>query len=186
MLAKRRLEFNGNIRSAINKLLDRVGSFYIHCEGPADDTWEGNKSPPSAGVISPMIFSSPVMANTPLPRDISNEDLSLDPQIPLQDFFPQQKQANPNAVSVPPWKKKIARQLVCIKNVRLGPSDRRVLSSAVDSLNSKNESLVYMTCCFVRDVLLNDFPAEVFIQEVAVSLVISLLRSNVICKSWRF
>ncbi|CAG7817893.1 unnamed protein product [Allacma fusca] len=173
LLSKRRLEFGGEIRSSINRLLDRVGSFYIHCEGPADDTWLGNKSVPS---ISSAVSSKPSPKNIALAsfHKMESEEKYPDADIPIQDFFPQfSKTRNPpinNDYYTPPWKKNKVIQVVSIKNIRLGPSDKRVLASTFESLNSKNEALVLMTCSFIRDVLLNDFPPEVFVQESAVSL----------------
>lgn len=66
------------------------------------------------------------------------------------------------------------------KNVRLGfgiptiqlqATDRRVFSSAVESILSKDENLTFITTCFLRDVLLEDFPAEIFIQESSAAFV---------------
>ena len=50
-------------------------------------------------------------------------------------------------------------------------TDRRVITSTTESILSKDELLVFLTTCFIRDVLLNDFPVEVFIQESGLSLV---------------
>lgn len=58
-----------------------------------------------------------------------------------------------------------------VPTVYLTGMDRRVLSSTVESILSKNEPLVLSTTCFFRDVLLHDYPPEVFIQESALCMV---------------
>jgi len=58
-----------------------------------------------------------------------------------------------------------------VPHVHLSGSDRRLLASTVESMLSKNESLVYMTTCFFRDILIHDYPPEVFVQESALSMV---------------
>jgi hypothetical protein len=59
-----------------------------------------------------------------------------------------------------------------IPSVHLAGTDRRVLASTVESLLTKNENLVFTTCCFFRDVLLQDYPPEVFVQESAICMVL--------------
>ena len=77
--------------------------------------------------------------------------------------------ANTNRAKDEPWLKSLD---FGIPTVRLDTSDRRVLSSTIESLLSKNEALVMITTCFVRDVLLNDFPPETFVQESSLCSVI--------------
>lgn len=77
--------------------------------------------------------------------------------------------SNPSASSVG---KHIGENLKFrIPHVQLTGTDRRILASTVESLLSKNDSLVLSTSCFFRDVLLRDFPPEVFIQESALCMV---------------
>ena len=66
------------------------------------------------------------------------------------------------------WTRSIS---IGVQNYRLESTDRRVLASAIESLLSQNEKLISITSSFYRDVLLNDFPPEVFIQESSLSMV---------------
>ncbi|XP_033010709.1 rotatin [Lacerta agilis] len=47
----------------------------------------------------------------------------------------------------------------------LTTTDRHVLSSSESSLRSKNHSLIWNTCELLQDVIMQDFPAEVFLQR---------------------
>ncbi|XP_064639862.1 rotatin-like [Lineus longissimus] len=62
----------------------------------------------------------------------------------------------------------------------LTPTDKHVLSSTDSSLCSKDESHVVSACEFLSDVVMKDFPAEIFIQRPAIikSLLSLLLLSE--------
>ncbi|NXB57603.1 RTTN protein, partial [Struthidea cinerea] len=47
----------------------------------------------------------------------------------------------------------------------LTSTDRHVLSSNESSLRSNNQSLIWSTCELLQDVILQDFPAEIFLQR---------------------
>uniref|UniRef100_A0A670I8M4 Rotatin n=1 Tax=Podarcis muralis TaxID=64176 RepID=A0A670I8M4_PODMU len=47
----------------------------------------------------------------------------------------------------------------------LTTTDRHVLSSSESSLRSKNHSLIWNTCELLQDVIMQDFPAEIFLQR---------------------
>uniref|UniRef100_A0A8C5S4J0 Rotatin N-terminal domain-containing protein n=1 Tax=Laticauda laticaudata TaxID=8630 RepID=A0A8C5S4J0_LATLA len=47
----------------------------------------------------------------------------------------------------------------------LTTTDRHVLSSSESSLRSKNSKLIWNTCELLRDVIMQDFPAEIFLQR---------------------
>ncbi|NXB78861.1 RTTN protein, partial [Donacobius atricapilla] len=59
----------------------------------------------------------------------------------------------------------------------LTSTDRHVLSSNESSLRSNNQSLIWSTCELLQDVIMQDFPAEIFLQRpkiVSVLMVWSL------------
>uniref|UniRef100_A0A803W180 Rotatin n=1 Tax=Ficedula albicollis TaxID=59894 RepID=A0A803W180_FICAL len=47
----------------------------------------------------------------------------------------------------------------------LTSTDRHVLSSNESSLRSNNQSLIWSTCELLQDVIMQDFPAEIFLQR---------------------
>ncbi|NXJ02101.1 RTTN protein, partial [Psophia crepitans] len=47
----------------------------------------------------------------------------------------------------------------------LTSTDRHVLSSNESSLKSNNQSLIWSTCELLQDVIMQDFPAEIFLQR---------------------
>uniref|UniRef100_A0A8C2IFV8 Rotatin n=1 Tax=Cyprinus carpio TaxID=7962 RepID=A0A8C2IFV8_CYPCA len=62
----------------------------------------------------------------------------------------------------------------------LNTTDRHILSSNESSLRSDNHNLVRTTCELLRDVIMQDFPAEIFLQRPsAVQSLLSLLGLNV-------
>lgn len=62
----------------------------------------------------------------------------------------------------------------------LNTTDRHILSSNESSLRSGNHNLVRTTCELLRDVIMQDFPAEIFLQRPStVQSLLSLLGLNV-------
>uniref|UniRef100_A0A673ISU8 Rotatin N-terminal domain-containing protein n=1 Tax=Sinocyclocheilus rhinocerous TaxID=307959 RepID=A0A673ISU8_9TELE len=62
----------------------------------------------------------------------------------------------------------------------LNTTDRHILSSNESSLRSDNHNLVRTTCELLRDVIMQDFPAEIFLQRPStVQSLLSLLGLNV-------
>ncbi|XP_019469467.1 rotatin-like [Meleagris gallopavo] len=47
----------------------------------------------------------------------------------------------------------------------LTSTDRHILSSNESSLRSSNQSLIWSTCELLQDVIMQDFPAEIFLQR---------------------
>ncbi|KAH0617849.1 hypothetical protein JD844_016493 [Phrynosoma platyrhinos] len=47
----------------------------------------------------------------------------------------------------------------------LTTTDRHVLSSSESSLRSKNHRLIWNTCELLQDVIMQDFPVEIFLQR---------------------
>ena len=67
----------------------------------------------------------------------------------------------------------------------LTSSDRHILSVSESRLQSHSMELVWQSCEFFRDVLLQDFPTHIFIQrpniaKVLLSFVGSMIETNVI------
>lgn len=61
----------------------------------------------------------------------------------------------------------------------LNTTDRHILSSNESSLRSDNHNLVRTTCELLRDVIMQDFPAEIFLQRPStVQSLLSLLGLN--------
>uniref|UniRef100_A0A8C3LY90 Rotatin n=1 Tax=Chrysolophus pictus TaxID=9089 RepID=A0A8C3LY90_CHRPC len=66
-----------------------------------------------------------------------------------------------------PLKKTLAK---CLKFstfpwLTLTSTDRHILSSNESSLRSSNQSLIWSTCELLQDVIMQDFPAEIFLQR---------------------
>uniref|UniRef100_A0A673ANH3 Rotatin n=1 Tax=Sphaeramia orbicularis TaxID=375764 RepID=A0A673ANH3_9TELE len=71
---------------------------------------------------------------------------------------------------VPPHKIKVHENVRCLKFsvfpwLTLTNTDRHILSSNESSLRSSNTNLVRTTCELLRDVIMQDFPAEIFLQR---------------------
>ncbi|NWW73828.1 RTTN protein, partial [Climacteris rufus] len=59
----------------------------------------------------------------------------------------------------------------------LTSTDRHVLSSNESSLRSNNQSLIWSTCELLQDVIMQDFPAEIFLQRPKIVLMVLSLQS---------
>ncbi|NXA24640.1 RTTN protein, partial [Ibidorhyncha struthersii] len=57
----------------------------------------------------------------------------------------------------------------------LTSTDRHVLSSNESSLRSNNQSLIWSTCELLQDVIMQDFPAEIFLQRPKILPVLMVL-----------
>ncbi|NXF40605.1 RTTN protein, partial [Nyctibius bracteatus] len=57
----------------------------------------------------------------------------------------------------------------------LTSTDRHVLSSNESSLRSNNQSLIWSTCELLQDVIMQDFPAEIFLQRPKIMPVLMVL-----------
>lgn len=97
----------------------------------------------------------------------SNQTELSQPEI-LTGYFPQDKR-NFQQMKVPP--KSVGYQTVkCLKFstfpwLPLTTTDRHVLSSNESSLRSSNHTLIWNTCELLKDVIMQDFPAEIFLQR---------------------
>ncbi|XP_049755865.1 rotatin isoform X1 [Elephas maximus indicus] len=98
----------------------------------------------------------------------------------LTGYFPQDK-SNFQQVEVPP-RPVVNWTVKCLKFsafpwLPLTTTDRHVLSSNESSLRSNNHTLIWNTCELLKDVIMQDFPAEIFLQRPKiVQNLLSLLR----------
>ncbi|XP_060630977.2 rotatin isoform X2 [Anolis sagrei] len=71
---------------------------------------------------------------------------------------------------VPPKQQNVNHRVKCLKFstfpwLSLTTTDRHVLSSSESSLRSKSHRLIWNTCELLQDVIMQDFPAEIFLQR---------------------
>ncbi|KAM6283410.1 rotatin isoform 2-T2 [Porphyrio hochstetteri] len=91
------------------------------------------------------------------------------PVLPQEEIFTGyfcQGRSHPSQLEMPP-KKTVVK---CLKFstfpwLTLTSTDRHVLSSNESSLRSNNQSLIWSTCELLQDVIIQDFPAEIFLQR---------------------
>ncbi|XP_023611379.1 rotatin isoform X2 [Myotis lucifugus] len=94
-------------------------------------------------------------------------ELPQPPEI-LTGYFPQDR-SHFQQMEVPPAP--VATQTTrCLKFstfpwLPLTTTDRHVLSSNESSLRSSNHTLIWNTCELLKDVIMQDFPAEIFLQR---------------------
>uniref|UniRef100_A0A8C4NW54 Rotatin n=1 Tax=Dicentrarchus labrax TaxID=13489 RepID=A0A8C4NW54_DICLA len=88
----------------------------------------------------------------------------------------------PSHTDAPPQKIAVHESVRCLKFsvfpwLTLTNTDRHILSSNESSLRSSNPNLVRTTCELLCDVIMQDFPAEIFLQRPSiVKNLLSLLR----------
>ncbi|XP_056220936.1 rotatin [Seriola aureovittata] len=88
----------------------------------------------------------------------------------------------PAHTDVPPHKIAVHESVRCLRFsvfpwLTLTNTDRHILSSNESSLRSNNSNLVQTTCDLLCDVIMQDFPAEIFLQRPSiVKSLLSLLR----------
>uniref|UniRef100_A0A8C3XQW3 Rotatin n=1 Tax=Chelydra serpentina TaxID=8475 RepID=A0A8C3XQW3_CHESE len=81
-----------------------------------------------------------------------------------------QARSNLQQMEIPPKRSVVNQAVKCLKFstfpwLTLTTTDRHVLSSNESSLRSNNHSLIWSTCELLRDVIMQDFPAEIFLQR---------------------
>uniref|UniRef100_A0AAY4AKS3 Rotatin N-terminal domain-containing protein n=1 Tax=Denticeps clupeoides TaxID=299321 RepID=A0AAY4AKS3_9TELE len=107
----------------------------------------------------------------------SNNECQFEP--PVRGYF---KKSGPVQTDIPPLRAAVNSTLRCLKFstfpwLSLTPTDRHILSSNESSLRSNNQKLVWTTCELLCDVIMQDFPAEIFLQRPSiVQGLLSLLR----------
>ncbi|KAM4606021.1 rotatin [Polymixia lowei] len=111
--------------------------------------------------------------------------ITTPPVPPPEDHFPKMgyfQKSMPSHTDVPPQKIAVRDSVRCLKFsmfpwLALTSTDRHILASNESSLRSNNPSLVRTTCELLRDVIMQDFPAEIFLQRPSiVQNLLSLLR----------
>ncbi|XP_077208985.1 rotatin isoform X2 [Paroedura picta] len=75
-----------------------------------------------------------------------------------------------NLQETPPKQCSVKHGVKCLKFstfpwILLTTTDRHVLSSSESSLRSSNPRLIWSTCELLQDVIMQDFPAEIFLQR---------------------
>ncbi|XP_004461573.1 rotatin [Dasypus novemcinctus] len=113
------------------------------------------------------ILPSEVPALYSTSYQISQTDLPQEPEI-LTGYFPQDK-SNFQQMEVP-LRPAVNQFVKCLKFstfpwLPLTMTDRHVLSSNESSLRSSNHTLIWNTCELLKDVIMQDFPAEIFLQR---------------------
>ncbi|XP_074478622.1 rotatin isoform X2 [Sebastes fasciatus] len=105
--------------------------------------------------------------------------------VPPEDHFPNMgyfHKSVPSRTDVPPQKIAVHESVRCLKFsvfpwLTLTNTDRHILSSNESSLRSSNPNLVRTTCELLCDVIMQDFPAEIFLQRPSiVQNLLALLR----------
>ncbi|XP_014855672.1 PREDICTED: rotatin isoform X1 [Poecilia mexicana] len=91
----------------------------------------------------------------------------VDDNVPKMGYFHNSMHHNTN---VPPQKIAVRESVRCLKFsvfpwLTLTNTDRHILSSNESSLGSSNPNMVRTTCELLCDVILQDFPAEIFLQR---------------------
>nr|XP_055038257.1 rotatin isoform X4 [Misgurnus anguillicaudatus] len=92
--------------------------------------------------------------------------------------------SKPRQTDAPASRVLVSTSVRCLKFsvfpwLSLNTTDRHILSSNESSLRSDNHNLVRTTCELLRDVIMQDFPAEIFLQRPStVQSLLSLLRLN--------
>ncbi|CAF98010.1 unnamed protein product, partial [Tetraodon nigroviridis] len=98
----------------------------------------------------------------PTPTSPTHEE-----QFPKIGYFHTSKLSQ---TGVPPQRVSVHKSVKCLKFsvfpwLPLSNTDRHILSSNESSLNSSNPNLVRTTCELLCDVIMQDFPAEIFLQR---------------------
>ncbi|XP_027601862.2 rotatin [Pipra filicauda] len=115
-----------------------------------------------------------------LPSELSSSSLSVcyqaqsqpsvdQPVLPQEELFTGyfcQGRSHPLQLEIPPKRTAVK----CLKFstfpwLTLTSTDRHVLSSNESSLRSNNQNLIWSTCELLQDVIMQDFPAEIFLQR---------------------
>ncbi|KAJ8376596.1 hypothetical protein SKAU_G00071760 [Synaphobranchus kaupii] len=90
---------------------------------------------------------------------------------PVIGYF--QKSSKTRNFDIPPQRIAVRDSVRCLKFstfpwLALTTTDRHILSSNESSLRSTNHNLVRTTCELLQDVIMQDFPAEIFLQRPSI------------------
>nr|XP_057915387.1 rotatin isoform X2 [Doryrhamphus excisus] len=106
-------------------------------------------------------------------------DLPCDGHLPHRGYFQKNQHSRGDT---PPLKIAVHTAVQCLKFsvfpwLTLTNTDRHILTSNESSLRSSNPNLVRSTCEILCDVIMQDFPAEIFLQRPNIAkTLLSLLR----------
>ncbi|XP_037748835.1 rotatin isoform X8 [Chelonia mydas] len=115
-------------------------------------------------------------------QPLPSEDKPVLPQEEIVTGYFHQGRSNLQQMEIPPKRSVVNQAVKCLKFstfpwLTLTTTDRHVLSSNESSLRSNNHSLIWSTCELLQDVIMQDFPAEIFLQRPKiVQSLLSLLK----------
>ncbi|XP_053717203.1 rotatin [Synchiropus splendidus] len=110
---------------------------------------------------------------------VSATDTNAEDQFPSGGYF---NKIISGQTDLPPGRIAVHQSVWCLRFsvfpwLTLTNTDRHILSSNENSLRSSNPNLVWTTCELLCDVIMKDFPAEIFLQRPSiVQCLFSLLR----------
>ncbi|XP_028921546.1 rotatin isoform X1 [Ornithorhynchus anatinus] len=148
-----------NLQAEIDGILD--GLFLLSSEVPSPH----HRSPPHR-----------TASTAPVNNPVSPEEEEI-----ITGYFPQDR-SNFQERELPPKRSVVNQTVRCLKFstfpwLPLTTTDRHVLSSNESSLRSTNHTLIWNTCELLQDVIMQDFPAEIFLQRPKiVQSLLSLLK----------
>uniref|UniRef100_A0AAR2KTY1 Rotatin N-terminal domain-containing protein n=1 Tax=Pygocentrus nattereri TaxID=42514 RepID=A0AAR2KTY1_PYGNA len=124
---------------------------------------------PRLQTIIDSIFDHLFHLPIPPPNTTHNEQPASTSQ-PVRGYFQQNK---PSQTDVAPPRVSVNASVRCLKFsvfpwLALTTTDRHILSSNESSLRSDSHDLVRTTCELLRDVIMQDFPAEIFLQRPSI------------------
>ncbi|XP_043364110.1 rotatin isoform X8 [Dermochelys coriacea] len=115
-------------------------------------------------------------------QPLTSEDKPVLLQEEIFTGYFHQGRSNLQQMEIPPKRSVVNQAVKCLKFstfpwLTLTTTDRHVLSSNESSLRSNNHSLIWSTCELLQDVIMQDFPAEIFLQRPKiVQSLLSLLK----------
>ncbi|KAM9826967.1 rotatin [Neosynchiropus ocellatus] len=110
---------------------------------------------------------------------VSATATNAEDQYPIGGYF---NKSMAGQADLPPGRIAVHQSVWCLRFsvfpwLTLTNTDRHILSSNENSLRSSNPNLVWTTCELLCDVIMKDFPAEIFLQRPSiVQSLLSLLR----------
>ncbi|KAG7488553.1 hypothetical protein MATL_G00035790 [Megalops atlanticus] len=98
--------------------------------------------------------------------------VNLEEESPVIGYF-QKSACKPGHMDIPPQRVAVQDSARCLKFsnfpwLALTTTDLHILSSNESSLRSSNRNLVRTTCELLQDVIMQDFPAEIFLQRPSI------------------
>ncbi|KAB1256173.1 Rotatin [Camelus dromedarius] len=156
-LSKLRSNVEPNLQAEIDGILD--GLFILPSEVPELYSASYQTSQTVIYIFFSELPQQPETSTGYFPQDKSNFQRMEDPPRPMAH-----RAVRCLKFSTFPW-------------LPLTTADRHVLSSNESSLRSSNHTLIWNTCELLKDVIMQDFPAEIFLQRPKiVQSLLSLLK----------